>query len=109
MPSNLELARDFYAALARADADRLRELLHPRFTGHVTDGTPAGLGGTHPGPTAMLRHVGGPVDRLFAARPAPERFLSPVDRVGGHAAVGRELAAGDRDEPGVGAAHRMLP
>ena len=59
MPSNLDLARDFYAALARADADRLRELLHPRFTGHVTDGTPSGLGGTHPGPTAMLRRVGG--------------------------------------------------
>ena len=76
MPSNLDLARDFYAALTRADADRLRELLHPQFTGQVTDGTPAGLGATHPGPTAMLRHVGGPVDRLFAARPAPERFLS---------------------------------
>jgi ketosteroid isomerase-like protein len=76
MASNLDLARDFYAALTRADADRLRELLHPQFTGQVTDGTPAGLGATHPGPTAMLRHVGGPVDRLFAARPAPERFLS---------------------------------
>ena len=76
MPSNLHLARDFYAALARADADRLRELLHPRFTGHVTDGTPSGPGGTYVGPKAMLRHVGGPVDRLFAARPAPERFLS---------------------------------
>src|SRR5215472_1933593 len=76
MPSNLDLARDFYAALARADADRLLELLHPQFTGHVTDGTPAGPGATHPGPTATLRHVGGPVDRLFAARPAPERFLS---------------------------------
>src|SRR5215831_1554086 len=75
MPSNLDLARDFYAALARADADRLLELLHPQFTGHVTDGMPAGLGGTHPGPTAMLRQVR-PVDRHFAARPAPERFLS---------------------------------
>src|SRR5215831_10083257 len=76
MPSNLDLARDFCAALARADADRLLELLHPQFTGHVTDGMPSGLGGTYTGPTAMLRHVGGPVDRLFAARPAPERFLS---------------------------------
>jgi ketosteroid isomerase-like protein len=76
MPSNLDLARDFYAALARADADRLRKLLHPQFTGHVTDGTPSGLGGTYVGPKAMLRHVGGPVDRPFTARPAPERFLS---------------------------------
>src|SRR5215831_7820089 len=76
MPSNLDLARDFYAALARADADRLRELLHPQFAGHVTDGAPSGLGGTHTGPKPMLRRVGGPVDRLFAARPAPQRFLS---------------------------------
>ena len=60
MPSNLDLARDFYAAHARADADRLRELLHPQFTGHVTGGTPSGPGGTHPGPTAMLRDVGSP-------------------------------------------------
>jgi len=75
MPSNLDLARDFYAALARADADRLLELLHPRFTGHVTDGMPSGLDGTYTGPTAMLRQVG-PVDRHFADRPAPERFLS---------------------------------
>ena len=76
MPSNLDLARDFYAALARADADRLLELLHTRFTGHVTDGMPAGLGGTYTGPQAMLRQVWGPVHRLFAARPVPEQFLS---------------------------------
>src|SRR5215813_1828809 len=76
MPSNLDLARDFYAALARADADRLLELLHAQFTGHVTDGMPAGLGGTYTGPKAMLSEVWGPVDRLFAARPVPERFLS---------------------------------
>src|SRR5215471_20162182 len=76
MPSNLDLARDFYAAHARADADRLRELLHPQFTGHVTGGTPSGPGGTHPGPTAMLRDVGGLSIVFFAARLAPERFLS---------------------------------
>src|SRR5262249_52966404 len=55
---------------------RLLELLHAQFTGHVTDGMPAGLGGTYTGPKAMLREVWGPVDRLFAARPVPERFLS---------------------------------
>src|SRR5215470_6316735 len=75
MPSSLDLAREFYAALARADADRLLALLHPQFTGHVTGGMPAGPGGTYTGPTAMLRQVG-PVDRLFAGGPAPERFLS---------------------------------
>lgn len=37
---------------------------------------PAGPGGTYTGPKAMLREVGGPVDRLFAAWPVPERFLS---------------------------------
>ena len=78
MPSNLDLARDFYAAHARADADRLRELLHPQFTGHVTDGTPAGLGGTHPGPTAMLCDVGG-LSIVFSP-PGPRRNGSSAAR-----------------------------
>jgi hypothetical protein len=34
--------------------------LHTPFTGHVTDGMPAGPGGTYTGPKAMLREVGDP-------------------------------------------------
>jgi hypothetical protein len=78
MPSDLDLARDFYAALARADADRLLELLHPRFTGHVTDGMPSGLGGTHPGPTAMPRHLGGL--SITISPPGPRRNGSSAAR-----------------------------
>jgi ketosteroid isomerase-like protein len=76
MSSNLDLARAFYAALARPDTGRLLELMHPQFTGHVTDGLPDGLGGTYAGPTAMLREVCGPVSRRFAAMPLPEQFLT---------------------------------
>jgi ketosteroid isomerase-like protein len=36
---------------------------------------PSGPGGTYTGPKAMLREVGDPVDRLFAAWPVPGRFL----------------------------------
>ena len=78
MPSNLDPARDFYAALARADADRLRELLHPQFAGHVTDGAPSGLGGTHTGPKPMLRRVGGL--SIVSSPPGPRRNGSSAAR-----------------------------
>jgi 2-(1,2-epoxy-1,2-dihydrophenyl)acetyl-CoA isomerase len=49
-----ETAQSLYAALARGDADAVRELLHPQFAGHVTEAMPCGLGGTYDGPDAML-------------------------------------------------------
>ena len=76
MPSNLELARDLYAAFERADAGRILELLHPQFVGHVSEGMPDGVGGRHVGPYAMLRDVWAPVARRFAVRPVPDRFLT---------------------------------
>jgi 2-(1,2-epoxy-1,2-dihydrophenyl)acetyl-CoA isomerase len=47
-------ARSLYAALARGDADAVRDLLDPDFVGHVTEAMPCRLGGTYPGPEAML-------------------------------------------------------
>jgi uncharacterized protein len=75
MPTTLDLARELYEAFAHADGQRLVALLHSDFRGHVSDGMPAGVGGTHVGPTAMLREVWIPIAQRFAACPVPERFL----------------------------------
>lgn len=76
MPTTLDLARELYDAFANADGQRLVALLHSDFRGHVSDGMPLGVGGTHVGPMAMLREVWIPVAQRFAARPVPERFLT---------------------------------
>jgi uncharacterized protein len=76
MPTTLDLARELYDAFAQADGQRLVALLHSDFRGHVSDGMPLGVGGTHLGPTAMLRDVWAPAAQCFAARPVPERFLT---------------------------------
>jgi ketosteroid isomerase-like protein len=79
MPTTLDLAKELYDAFADADGKRLVALLHNDFRGHVSEGMPLGVGGTHAGPTAMLREVWIPVAQCFAARPVPERFLTCGD------------------------------
>jgi ketosteroid isomerase-like protein len=79
MPANVDVARDLYAAFERADPARLLALLDPEFTGHVSQGMPAGWGGTHAGPAAMLAEVWEPAWRRFRARPVPGQFLSCAD------------------------------
>jgi ketosteroid isomerase-like protein len=79
MPSNTDVARELYVAFERADPKLLLELLHPDFVGHVSEGMPGGLGGTHAGPAAMLTEVWAPVWRRFGVRPVPDRFLSCDD------------------------------
>jgi ketosteroid isomerase-like protein len=76
MATTLDLARELYDAFAHADGQRLVALLHNDFRGHVSEGMPLGVGGTHVGPTAMLREVWMPAAQCFAARPVPERFLT---------------------------------
>jgi hypothetical protein len=63
MPSHLDQARDFYAALARADADRLRCLLHPS--------SPANEHGPGHGLTGMRERAA-----LLAARCRPDPRLT---------------------------------
>lgn len=75
MSTTLDLARELYDAFAHADGQRLVALLHDDFRGHVSEGMPLGVGGTHVGPAAMLREVWMPVAQRFAARPVPERFF----------------------------------
>ncbi len=79
MSSNLELAHDLYEAFARADPGRLLELLHPEFVGHVAEGMPGGVGGTHAGPTPMLTDVWAPIARRFGVRPVPDRYYTSDD------------------------------
>jgi ketosteroid isomerase-like protein len=79
MTSNADVARNLYEAFERADPELLLGLLHPDFVGHVSEGMPGALGGTHVGPVAMLADVWAPIWRRFRARPVPERFLSCAD------------------------------
>jgi 2-(1,2-epoxy-1,2-dihydrophenyl)acetyl-CoA isomerase len=73
--SELELAHTFYRALNAADVDALVTLLDPGFEGHVTEGLPAGLGGTYRGPEAMLRDAWRNAALIFHARPEPDSFF----------------------------------
>lgn len=68
------LVREFYEALAAGDRQRLQELLHPRFTGHATEGLPFGLGGDYHGPDEMRRNFWGKIAKNFIARVQPGEF-----------------------------------
>jgi 2-(1,2-epoxy-1,2-dihydrophenyl)acetyl-CoA isomerase len=72
--SDRELAAALYAALADGDRDTLAGLLHPDFTGHATEGLPAGLGGTYPDATSMRRGFWGQIARSFDARAEPSAY-----------------------------------
>lgn len=81
------LARRLYEALAAGDAGRLRELLHPSFTGHTTEGLPLGLGGEHGSPEAMTEDFWWTIGRHYRARAVPGQFLALAD--GGLLVLGR--------------------
>jgi 2-(1,2-epoxy-1,2-dihydrophenyl)acetyl-CoA isomerase len=69
-----QMAMDLYAALAGGDRERLAALLHPEFTGHATEGLPAGLGGSYPDPSSMRREFWGGIARRFDARAEPTAY-----------------------------------
>jgi 2-(1,2-epoxy-1,2-dihydrophenyl)acetyl-CoA isomerase len=81
------LARRLYEALAAGDADALRDLLHPSFTGHTTEGLPLGLGGEHGSPEAMAEDFWWTIGRHYRARAEPGQFLALAD--GGLLVLGR--------------------
>ncbi|HEY2519963.1 MAG TPA: enoyl-CoA hydratase-related protein [Streptosporangiaceae bacterium] len=81
------LARHLYDALAAGDAGTLRELLHPSFTGHTTEGLPLGLGGEYDGPEAMTEDFWWAIGRHYRARAEPQQFLALAD--GGLLVLGR--------------------
>jgi 2-(1,2-epoxy-1,2-dihydrophenyl)acetyl-CoA isomerase len=81
------LARRLYDALAAGDAGRLRDLLHPSFTGHTTEGLPLGLGGEYDSPEAMTGDFWWTIGRHYRARAEPGQFLALAD--GGLLVLGR--------------------
>jgi 2-(1,2-epoxy-1,2-dihydrophenyl)acetyl-CoA isomerase len=74
-----DLARALYAALAAGDRDQLETLLHPEFTGRISEGLPFSIGGDHDSAAAMRRNGWGAIARHFEARAEPERFLDLAD------------------------------
>ena len=86
-PDQVVLARHFYAALAAGDAENLRQLLHPSFTGHTAEGLPLGLGGDYDSPKAMTEDFWWAIGRHYRARAEPGQFLPLAD--GGLLVLGR--------------------
>jgi 2-(1,2-epoxy-1,2-dihydrophenyl)acetyl-CoA isomerase len=80
-------ARHLYEALAAGDTGSVRELLHPSFTGHTTEGLPLGLGGDYDGPETMAQDFWWAIGRHYRARAEPEQFLPLAD--GGLLVLGR--------------------
>ena len=76
--SGERLARDLYHALSTGDRAALGDLLHPDFTGRVTDGL-LDVGGVHTSPEAMLREVWGRIGQQFRVRVEPEEFRAVDD------------------------------
>jgi 2-(1,2-epoxy-1,2-dihydrophenyl)acetyl-CoA isomerase len=72
--SDRQMAMDLYTALAGGDRGELEALLHPRFTGHATEGLPVGLGGSYPDPSSMRREFWGGIARRFDARAEPTAY-----------------------------------
>jgi 2-(1,2-epoxy-1,2-dihydrophenyl)acetyl-CoA isomerase len=86
-PDTVVLARHLYEALASGDAGRLRQLLHPSFTGRTAEGLPLGLGGDYDSPEAMTRDFWWAIGRHYQARAEPDQFLPLAD--GGLLVLGR--------------------
>ncbi len=86
-PGTVVLARHLYEALASGDTGRLRQLLHPSFTGRTAEGLPLGLGGDYDSPEAMTRDFWWAIGRHYQARAEPDQFLPLAD--GGLLVLGR--------------------
>jgi len=72
---NLQAARQLYAALRAQDPGAVLSALTPQFRGIVSEGMPAGLGGTYDGRETMLRDCLARVFAVIDLRPAPAEYL----------------------------------
>jgi 2-(1,2-epoxy-1,2-dihydrophenyl)acetyl-CoA isomerase len=68
-----ETATSLYAALAKGDGDGVRALLHPEFSGRVTEGMPCDLGGVYQGPEEMIGFWWR-LGSIFRAQADPDEF-----------------------------------
>ncbi|MEZ0050212.1 ketosteroid isomerase-like protein [Mycobacterium sp. MAA66] len=71
-----EVVARLYAAFAAGDGPTLAGLLHPEFTGRVSDGMPFGLGGIVHSPEQMLRDVWGATHTHYETTPHPDEYLA---------------------------------
>lgn len=72
---NLQAARRLYAALRAQDPGAVLSALTRQFRGVVSDGMPAGLGGTYEGAETMLRDCWARVFAMLDLRPVPAEYL----------------------------------
>lgn len=75
----IETARALYTALATGDREVLKNVLHPSFTGHATEGLPFGLGGDYTDAADMRRNFWGGIAQQYSAAARPEEFLGLED------------------------------
>lgn len=74
----LTVAKRLYDAFRERDGAALASLLHPEFSGHVSDGMPLGVGGPVRNREEMLR-VWGTIAAHYDVRPVPEEFIHSTD------------------------------
>ncbi|MGB8406481.1 MAG: nuclear transport factor 2 family protein [Mycobacterium sp.] len=72
----IEVAARLYAAFAASDGAALARLLHPEFTGRVSDGMPFGAGGPVHSPGQMLREVWGAAFTHYETAPHPDEYVA---------------------------------
>jgi uncharacterized protein len=74
-PTPTTVARRFYDAIARSDAEELFTLLTDDFVGTVSAGMPHDVGGQHRGPQDMIAGVWGRIDALYDVNVDPVEYL----------------------------------
>ncbi|MUL74649.1 nuclear transport factor 2 family protein [Mycolicibacterium sp. CBMA 226] len=75
----VEIATRLYAAFTSHDRLALAALLHPDFTGRVSEGMPFGLGGAVHSPEQMLRDVWGGASAHYETAPHPDEYVVAGD------------------------------
>ncbi|GAA2430097.1 nuclear transport factor 2 family protein [Mycolicibacterium llatzerense] len=74
--TTVEVAERLYSAFTSHDRAGLAALLHPDFTGRVSEGMPFGLGGAVHSPEQMLRDVWGGASAHWETAPYPDEFVA---------------------------------
>lgn len=97
--TDLELVREWYAAIARGDGERIQAALAADVEWHEAEGLPAG--GTYRSPEAVMENVVGPLGSEWEDFDVnPDHFLDCGDRIvvlgeysGTYTATGRDVEA----------------
>ena len=74
-PTPTAVAKRFYEAIARSNADDLFALPTDDFVGDVSAGMPSDVGGRHEGAQNMIAGVWGHIDTLYDVKVDPAEYL----------------------------------